>query len=77
MEPALMIVQFMKAALTFGLLTLPLLQEVSNLIIKRNTEGGTLTRDDLMALFNAGDIKSAEARKQFEDTLADPNTPKL
>jgi len=77
MEQALLIVQFINAALAAGALTLPLMQKVSALIVQRNSEGGTLTEKDLFALFDAGDAKAAAARKQYADTLADPNTPKL
>ena len=77
MSEALLIVQFLSAAASAGMTMLPLLTNVSDLIVKRRAEGGTITQADLNALFTEGDKKEAAARKQFADTLADPNTPKI
>ena len=77
MSQALLVIQFLNAALLAGVSMYPLLKQVSDLIIQRNAEGGTVTAEDLAGLLNDGDEKEAAARKQFEDTLADPNTPKL
>lgn len=76
MQAALMIVQFLGAAASAGMNLTGLLSKVSTLIEQRHKEGGTLTREDLEALFDQGDAVEAAARKQFADTLADPNTPK-
>ena len=75
METALMIVQFLGALAAAGKNIVPYLKPISDLIDQRRTEGGTITKDDLLALFTAGDKLEAQARKQFLDTLADPNTP--
>ena len=75
MAEALMLVQFIQAAVTAGLNLMPLLEKVSTLIQKRRAEGGSITQADLEALFDEGDVLAAAARKQFADTLADPATP--
>jgi len=75
MGEALLLVQFLQAAITTGLNLMPLLERVSSLIQQRRAEGGGLTMDDLASLLNEGDALEAAAKKQFQDTLADPNTP--
>jgi len=75
MAEALMLVQFLNALATAGANILPMLEKVSTLIQKRRTEGKTFTKEDLEALLDEGDALEAAARKQFQDTLSDPNTP--
>ena len=74
MGEALLLVQFLQAAITTGLNLMPLLERVSSLIQQRRGEGGGLTMDDLASLLNEGDALEAAAKKQFQDTLADPST---
>lgn len=77
MGSALLVVQFLSAAAAAGMNVAGLLSKVSTLIETRHAEGKTLTKDDLLALMDEGDDVEAAARKQFADTLADPNTPKI
>lgn len=76
MNEALLVVQLFSAAVNAGMNLMPLLEKVSALIEKRRAAGGTITADDLHALFDEGDVLEAAARKQFTDTLADPSTPR-
>lgn len=77
MAEALLVIQVLQAAVTAGMNIAPLLGKVSTLIQSRHSEGRTVTVEDLTALFSEGDAIEAAARKQFADTLADPNTPRL
>lgn len=77
MNEALLLVQFFSTLVTTGVNLMPVLQKVSDLITARHAEGKTFTQEDLMSLLDEGDEIEAAARKQFADTLADPNTPKL
>lgn len=77
MAELLMLVQLLSTAVTAGMSVMPLLERASALIQKRHAEGKTVTQDDLMSLLDEGDVIEATVRKQFADTLADPNTPKL
>lgn len=77
MAEALVLIQWITAAVSAGVNITEALTRVSALINQRAAAGQSFTQQDLMALFDAGDAVEAEARKQFADTLADPNTPKL
>jgi len=77
MGEALMLVQFLSTLVTAGVNLMPVLEKVSTLITTRHAEGRTFTQEDLMGLLDEGDEIEAAARKQFADTIADPNTPKL
>ena len=76
MSEALLLIQFLNAAVAAGLNMAEVIGRVSTLIGERHAAGATFSQTDLMALLDSGDAVEAAARKQFEDTLADPNTPK-
>lgn len=76
MSEALLLIQFLNAAVNAGMNMAEVIGRVSGLITERHAAGQTFTQADLMALLDAGDAVEAAARKQFADTLADPNTPK-
>ena len=75
MQNALLLVQFLQAAVTAGVEMLPLLEKVSNLIQAHRTAGTEFTKDELTKLFDEGDAYEAGARELFEKALADPNLP--
>lgn len=75
MGEALMLVQFLNAAITAGVNLVPLLEKVSTLIQQRHTEGRSFDAADLKTLFDEGDTLEQAARVQFDATLADPSTP--
>ena len=76
MTEALVLIQWLSAALAAGMNMAEVLGRVSALINERAAAGKTFSHQDLLDLFDAGDAVEAAARKQFADTLADPNTPK-
>lgn len=75
MGEALLVVQFLNAALVAGMNLAPMLEKVSGLIRERRFQGGSLTAADLEALLNEGDELERQVRAQFQASLADPNTP--
>jgi hypothetical protein len=77
MGQLLQVVQFLAAAAEAGMNMVILTKGVSDLIVRRHAEGKTLTTDDLKGLLDSDDEIEADALKQYNDTLADPNTPKL
>jgi hypothetical protein len=76
MSEALLVIQWLTAVAAAGVNIADVLGRVSKLIAERQAAGQTLTQADLNAILDAGDALEAAARKQFEDTLADSNTPK-
>lgn len=75
MGEALLVVQFLNAAIAAGLNLSQMLEKVSSLIRERRFQGGTLTAEDLAGLLAEGDELERAARAQFQASLADPNTP--
>ncbi|MBI4291341.1 MAG: hypothetical protein HY661_07680 [Betaproteobacteria bacterium] len=76
MSEALMLVQFLSAAVTAGANVVDVLSRVSTLIAARAAAGQVFSSQDLLDLLDVGDALEVATRAQFAKTLADPNTPK-
>lgn len=69
MNEALLVVQFLNAALLAGLNAAEAIDRVSAMVRARHADGATLSAEDLKTLFDAGDVIEADALAQFEATL--------
>lgn len=76
MAEAILVVNFLSAAIAAGLNATVALERVSSLLKLRHASGGTISQDDLIDLFQAGDALEAEVMTKIRASLADPDTPK-